>query len=52
MGDKFVVVPKTGIYWYQDTNTAENITPQMGLDGTDNTRRVTGGESGRIVQFS
>jgi flagellar hook-associated protein 1 FlgK len=50
-GDKFVVVPKSGIYWYEDTNTAENITPQICMDGTDNNRRVVGGSLAGYFNF-
>ncbi|WP_029898427.1 flagellar hook-associated protein FlgK [Desulfohalovibrio reitneri] len=42
-GDKFQVVPKEGLYWYRDTSSAENITPQLRFNGTENERRLTGG---------
>ncbi len=43
VGDTFTVVPKKGLYWYQNTSTCENITPQISLSGQDNTRRLVGG---------
>lgn len=51
VGDKFVVVPKSGIYWYEDTNTAENITPQLTMSGLDNNRRLTGGSLAGYFNF-
>lgn len=42
-GDKFTIVPKSALYWVQNTSTKENITPQMSFSGQDNTRRLTGG---------
>ncbi|CCO23989.1 flagellar hook-associated protein FlgK [Maridesulfovibrio hydrothermalis] len=42
-GDKFVIVPKSALYWVQNTSTKENITPQINFAGQDNTRRLTGG---------
>lgn len=43
IGDTFTLVPKKALYWYTTAGTAENITPQQYGDGTDNTRRLTGG---------
>ncbi|WP_432737737.1 flagellar hook-associated protein FlgK [Maridesulfovibrio sp. FT414] len=42
-GDKFTIVPKSALYWVQNTSTKENITPQISFSGQDNTRRLTGG---------
>lgn len=42
-GDRFTIVPKSGIYWYETTSTAINITPQIDFTGRDNERRLTGG---------
>ncbi len=42
-GDKFVITPKSALYWVQNTSTKENITPQINFAGQDNTRRLTGG---------
>lgn len=42
-GDKFTVVPKSALYWVQNTSSKENITPQINFAGQDNTRRLTGG---------
>ncbi|WP_374287446.1 flagellar hook-associated protein FlgK [Desulfovibrio desulfuricans] len=43
-GDKFDIVPKTGLYWIEPTRGPQNITPQVYFDGTDNTDRVSGGK--------
>ena len=42
--DRFVITPKTGLYWVEPTRGPQNITPQIYLDGTDNTSRATGGK--------
>ncbi|MEW5774396.1 MAG: flagellar hook-associated protein FlgK [Thermodesulfobacteriota bacterium] len=42
-GDRFTIVPKSGLYWYETTSTAINITPQIDFTGRDNERRLTGG---------
>ncbi len=42
-GDEFRIVPKKGLYWYENTSSAMNITPQVMQDGTMNERRLTGG---------
>ena len=43
-GDKFDIVPKTGLYWIEPTRGPQNITPQVYFDGTDNNDRVYGGK--------
>lgn len=43
-GDKFDITPKDGLYWIEPTRGPENITPQVGFDGTDNLSRLTGGK--------
>ena len=43
-GDKFDIVPKTGLYWIEPTRGPQNVTPQIGFDGTDNQNRVAGGK--------
>lgn len=50
-GDRFEVVPKTGVYWHEDTSTVENITPQTLANGQDNTRRLTGGSLAGLCEF-
>ncbi len=42
-GDRFTIVPKSGLYWYQNTSSAMNITPQIDFTGSDNGSRLTGG---------
>ena len=43
VGDRFDIIPKTGLYWVKPTREALNITPQMLADGSDNPQRVNGG---------
>ncbi len=42
-GDRFTIVPKTGLYWIEPTRGPQNITPLTHLDGTENRDRLTGG---------
>ena len=42
-GDKFDIIPKTGLYWIEPTRGPQNVTPQVDFDGTDNKNRVSGG---------
>ncbi|EGJ52010.1 flagellar hook-associated protein FlgK [Desulfocurvibacter africanus] len=51
VGDDFIVAPKSGVYWYQDTSTSENITPQIYANGEDNNRRITGGSLAGFFNF-
>ena len=44
VGDRFEIIPKKGLYWVTPTREALNITPQTLADGSDNSRRVTGGK--------
>lgn len=50
-GDTFTIVPKSGIYWVQNTSHKENITPQIQFDGEDDTRRLTGGSLAAYFNF-
>ncbi|MGE4297835.1 MAG: flagellar hook-associated protein FlgK [Desulfovibrionaceae bacterium] len=51
-GDNFTIVPKNGVYWYENTSTSVNITPQLYSDGTSNDRRISGGTIAGYVEFS
>ncbi|NDV21461.1 flagellar hook-associated protein FlgK [Desulfovibrio sp. JC022] len=51
VGDKFNIVPKSALYWVENTSTKENITPQINFAGQDNTRRVTGGSLSGYFNF-
>lgn len=44
VGDKFDIVPKTGLYWIEPSRGPQNVTPQVGFDGTDTAGRVSGGK--------
>ncbi len=43
-GDKFDIMPKTGLYWNEPTRGPQNVTPQSFFDGTENQNRVSGGK--------
>lgn len=51
VGDSFNIVPKKGLYWYENTSTAMNITPQLYSNGADDTRRLTGGSLAGYFHF-
>lgn len=51
VGDKFTIVPKKGLYWYQTTSSKMNITPQIYANGGDNESRLTGGSIAGYFQF-
>ncbi len=51
-GDKFSVLAKNGLYWYQTASHKENITPQMSADGNDDTSRLVGGSLAALFNFS
>lgn len=50
-GDKFTVMPKSGLYWYQNTSDKMNITPITRTDGTDDGTRLTGGTITGMLTF-
>jgi flagellar hook-associated protein 1 FlgK len=50
VGDNFTVMPKTGVYWYENTSSSMNITPLITGTGADNERRMSGGSlSGMLL---
>ena len=50
-GDSFTIVPKKGLYWYRNSSTAMNITPQFYTNGQANERRLTGGSITGFFNF-
>ncbi|MBU1003081.1 MAG: flagellar hook-associated protein FlgK [Proteobacteria bacterium] len=42
-GDTFTVMAKSGVYWYKNTSSCENITPLASSTGGDEDDRLTGG---------
>ncbi len=42
-GDKFTVMPKSGVYFIEPTRGPQNITPQTNFSGVENEQRLTGG---------
>ncbi|EPR41707.1 flagellar hook-associated protein FlgK [Desulfovibrio sp. X2] len=51
VGDTFTVVPKKGLYWYQNTSSFVNITPQTSFTGQADDSRVTGGSLAGYFNF-
>ncbi|RQD66617.1 MAG: flagellar hook-associated protein FlgK [Desulfonatronovibrio sp. MSAO_Bac4] len=51
LNDEFVIVPKSGLYWYENTSSAMNITPQIFGSGQMNDRRITGGSLAGYLNF-
>lgn len=50
-GDSFTVVPKSGVYWYENTSSSMNISPLITGSGTDHERRMTGGSLTGMLLF-
>lgn len=48
-GDKFVVSPKSDVYWISPTSGPQNISSQTYGDGTENNLRITGGTLGAYL---
>lgn len=51
VGDRFQVLPKRSLFWYETSSSKVNITPQIMPDGQDNGRRLTGGSLAGYFQF-
>ncbi|QJT10615.1 flagellar hook-associated protein FlgK [Oceanidesulfovibrio marinus] len=50
-GDKFSIMPRSGVYWYQNTSSFMNISPQIRGDGSDDPRRLQGGSVTGLMNF-
>ncbi|NCD25590.1 MAG: flagellar hook-associated protein FlgK [Deltaproteobacteria bacterium] len=50
-GDRFQVLPQKSLFWYENSSTKMNITPQILANGEDNERRLTGGGLTGYFQF-
>lgn len=51
VGDRFTVMPKSGLYWHQNTSSKMNITPLTQANGVDDASRVTGGTLSGLFTF-
>jgi flagellar hook-associated protein 1 FlgK len=51
VGDNFTIIPKKGLYWYKNSSTAMNITPQTFSNGAVNERRLVGGSIAGYFNF-
>ncbi|SFL32430.1 flagellar hook-associated protein 1 FlgK [Desulfomicrobium norvegicum] len=49
--DRFQILPKKSLFWYETTSSRINITPQIMPNGEDNERRLTGGTLAGYFQF-
>lgn len=52
VGDKFSVMPRNGLYWYENTASKMNITPVLRGDGTVDSSRLTTGSLSALMNFS
>ncbi|MFP4455353.1 MAG: flagellar hook-associated protein FlgK [Desulfonatronovibrio sp.] len=50
-GDEFQIIPKSALYWYENTSSPINISPQVFSDGRMNERRITGGSLAGTLAF-
>ena len=50
-GDKYVITPKSAVYWVTPTSDPLNISPQIYADGTENPRRMSGGSLAGYLAF-
>ena len=50
-GDRFNVMPKTGLYWQKSTGSEVNVTPMRMENGEDNPRRIVGGSLAAEFNF-
>ena len=50
-GDRFVISPKSDVYWISPTSGPLNISTQIFADGRDNSTRITGGSLGGLLEF-
>lgn len=50
-GDRFSIMPRNGIYWYQTTSDKVNVTPVLRGDGTVDESRLTGGSLAGLMNF-
>lgn len=51
VGDRFVITPKSDVYWISPTSGPLNISTQIFSDGKDNSLRITGGSLGGLLEF-
>ncbi|WP_419787606.1 flagellar hook-associated protein FlgK [Pseudodesulfovibrio sp.] len=50
-GDRFILSPHPSVFWVENTSTKENVTPQLSMNGEENSRRITGGTLGGLLAF-
>lgn len=50
-GDRYVISPRQGVYWVQNTSHPEEITPQSHFNGEENAQRLTGGSIAALLTF-
>ncbi len=50
-GDRFVIAPKSDVYWISPTAGPIDISPQLYADGSRNSSRIVGGSLGGYLEF-
>lgn len=50
-GDRFVISPKSDVYWLSPTGAALNVSTQIYADGRANSLRITGGSLGGLIEL-
>lgn len=50
-GDRFVISPKQGVFWVQNTSSSMDVTPQLHFNGEENPERLTGGSIAALLSF-
>ena len=50
-GDRFIISPRQGLYWKENTSSSVEITPQLHFNGEENDRRLTGGSLAALLTF-
>lgn len=51
VGDTFQILPKRSLFWYENSSSKMNITPQILPNGQDDERRLIGGNVTGLFQF-
>ena len=50
-GDRFIISPRQGLYWKENTSSSVEITPQLHFNGEENDQRLTGGSLAALLTF-
>lgn len=50
-GDRFVISPKSDVYWLSPTGMSRNVSTQIYADGRENSLRIIGGSLGGLIEL-